>query len=208
MLYILDIIGTAIFAVTGSLAAKRNRMDVFGVIVLGLVTAIGGGTFRDIILGAIPVFWVTNNNYIITAVFFSVITFIVSRFWEKISGILIVFDAFGLAVFTIVGCDRTLILGYSGIIVITMGVMTGVLGGIIRDLLSGEVPLILKRQIYATASFLGAVFFVSAESFIKNRSLLMLVSISIIVVIRLAALRLHLSLPAFNKPKSSDESEK
>ena len=196
MLYFLDILGTAIFAITGSLAARRKRLDIFGVIVLGLVTAVGGGTFRDIILG-VDVFWVGDNVYIIVAALASIITFSLVRFWGRHNVFLIVFDSFGLAVFTIVGLTKALMLGCSDVVAVTMGIMTGILGGMIRDILSGQVPLVLRREIYATASFAGAMFFILTDGFITNNNLLTTLSMLIILTVRLLAIKYNLALPRF-----------
>lgn len=204
MLYFLDIFGTAIFAITGSLAARRKHLDIFGVIVLGLATAVGGGTFRDIILG-VEVFWVGDNIYIIVAALASILTFLLVRIWDRLSNVLVVFDSFGLAVFTIVGLTKALMLGYSDVVAVTMGIMTGVLGGMIRDILSGQVPLVLRREIYATASFAGALFFVLADGFVGNYNLRMVLAMLIILTVRLLAIKYNLALPRIGRPDRNDE---
>ena len=156
MMYYLDILGTTIFAVTGSLAAGRKHLDVFGVVVLSLATALGGGTLRDVALGSLPVFWVADPLYIIAAGVASLATFAVARVHRLPEGLLRVADALGLAVFTVIGAERALAAGAPYLVAVLMGMVTGVAGGMIRDLLSGEVPLILRREIYATASLCGA----------------------------------------------------
>jgi uncharacterized membrane protein YeiH len=146
LLYFLDLFGIVVFAITGSLAAGRKRMDLLGVIVLAIVTAVGGGTIRDILLGVTPVFWVSAPIYILMALVTGIVFFILVRFYKTPEKILSIADAFGLAVFTVLGTQKALALGTHIGIAILMGVMTGVVGGVIRDMLSGEIPLILKKR--------------------------------------------------------------
>lgn len=197
MMYILDLVGTAIFAITGAFAAGRKRMDIFGVVVLGYVTALGGGTLRDVILGNHPVFWISDTNYLTVAAIAAIGTFVFVRRWRLPMIVLMYADAAGLAVFTVIGFQK----GFhtTGVyhIAIVMGVTTGVVGGIIRDVLSGEIPLILRREIYASASLCGAVL-LALMSYLQFPSHLTVpFTVLIILVIRLAALHWNLSLPLF-----------
>lgn len=200
MIYTLDLIGTAIFAITGALAAGRKRMDVFGVVVLGCVTALGGGTLRDVILGNYPVFWVSDTTYLKVAVIVAISTFVLVQRWRLPTIFLIYADAVGLAVFTVIGFQKGFIATHVYSISIVMGVTTGVVGGIIRDVLSAEIPLILRREIYASAS-LGGGALLALLSYLQLSSFFT-VSAAVLttLVIRLAALHWQLSLPLF-KPK-------
>ena len=200
MIYALDLIGTAIFAITGALAAGRKRMDVFGVVVLGCVTALGGGTLRDVILGNYPVFWVSDTTYLKVAVIVAISTFVLVQRWRLPTIFLIYADAVGLAVFTVIGFQKGFIATHVYSISIVMGVTTGVVGGIIRDVLSAEIPLILRREIYASAS-LGGGTLLALLSYLQLSSFFT-VSAAVLttLVIRLAALHWQLSLPLF-KPK-------
>jgi uncharacterized membrane protein YeiH len=200
MIYALDLIGTAIFAITGALAAGRKRMDVFGVVVLGCVTALGGGTLRDLILGNYPVFWVSDTTYLKVAVIVAISTFVLVQRWRLPTIFLIYADAVGLAVFTVIGFQKGFIETHVYSISIVMGVTTGVVGGIIRDVLSAEIPLILRREIYASAS-LGGGALLALLSYLQLPSFFT-VSTAVLttLVIRLAALHWQLSLPLF-KPK-------
>jgi len=200
MIYGLDLIGTAIFAITGALAAGRKRMDVFGVVVLGCVTALGGGTLRDVILGNYPVFWVSDTTYLKVAVIVAISTFVLVQRWRLPTIFLIYADAVGLAVFTVIGFQKGLIATHVYSISIVMGVTTGVVGGIIRDVLSAEIPLILRREIYASAS-LGGGALLALLTYLQLPSFFT-VSTAVLttLVIRLAALHWQLSLPLF-KPK-------
>ncbi|KQC12303.1 MAG: hypothetical protein APR63_02875 [Desulfuromonas sp. SDB] len=192
---IADFTGTAIFAVTGALAAGKKRMDIFGAVVLGCVTAIGGGTLRDIILGEYPVFWILKKEYLIIAAIAAFITFMTARYWERQKIVLLYADAIGLSVFTVIGFQKGFMATHQYGISIVMGVITGVAGGIIRDVLSGEVPLILRREIYASASLIGAILY-ALFIFLKiPAGLTVAVAILAILAIRLAALRWKLTLP-------------
>jgi uncharacterized membrane protein YeiH len=195
MLYLFDLLGVVVFAISGSIAAGRKEMDLFGVVVLAMVTALGGGTLRDLILGAHPVFWISNHAYLLIAFAAALFTFIGVRFHKPPEKLLLIADAFGLATFTVVGVEKTLHLGFSSTAAVIMGMMTGVAGSMLRDLLSGEAPLILRREIYATASLLGAVTLVIFPHFSKDTDFNLTVAFAVILVLRLAAIRWKLSLP-------------
>jgi uncharacterized membrane protein YeiH len=197
LIYVLDLFGVAVFAVTGSLAAGRKHMDLFGVIVLAIVTALGGGTVRDVIIGAQPVFWIINPAYLLVATIFGLATFFIARFCELPAYLLLTADAFGLAVFTVVGIERALAFGIPVSIAVVMGIMTGVAGGMIRDILSGEIPLILSREIYATASLCGGIVFIAVYMIFNQHVPAAFASITITLGLRLSAIKWNLSLPIF-----------
>ena len=203
-LYVMDIFGVAVFAITGSLAAGRKRMDLFGVVVLATVTALGGGTLRDLILGAYPVFWVSAPVYLLVAVATAIVTFFLVRFCGLPHKLLSVADAFGLAVFTVVGTQKALDLGTSAGIAAVMGVMTGVVGGMVRDVLSGEIPLILRREIYATASLCGAATFLGVSLALRNEALAALASVAVTLGLRLSAIKWRMSLPLYISHENDD----
>lgn len=195
MMYIMDLFGTATFAITGALAAGRKRMDVFGVVVLGCVTAIGGGTLRDVILGNHPVFWISDNVYPLVATVAATGTFVLVRYWKVPIRTLVYADAAGLAIFTIIGFQRGFEVTGSYSIAVIMGVTTGVVGGMIRDVLAGEIPLILRKEIYASASLSGAILFALMHYFQLPGAWSVMIAVLAILTIRLAALRWNLSLP-------------
>jgi uncharacterized membrane protein YeiH len=206
MIHLLDLFGTAVFAATGALAAGRKHMDVFGVVVVALVTALGGGTARDIVLGVGPVFWVQDAAYVVVAVCAALSTFVLARFARLPERALVVADAFGLAVFTAIGAQKAFAAGAAtasgaagaiGLIAVIMGVMTGVVGGMARDVLCGEIPLILRKEIYATASLAGAVAFVLLRGNGAGRVPATAVAVAVVLVVRLAAIHWRLSLPLF-----------
>ncbi len=205
IIYGLDLFGVAVFAVSGSLAAGRKRMDVFGVIVLGLVTALGGGTLRDTLLDSGPVFWIADPGYLLIAVASSLLTFIAVRVISIPWRGLLISDALGLAVFMAIGTAKALAVTNSSSVAIVMGVMTGVAGGMIRDVLSAEVPLILRREIYATAALCGALAYVILIRLGMPSILCLTFSAAATLFIRLAAIRWGFSLPVF---RSQDDLEK
>jgi len=204
MIYFLDLFGVAVFAVTGSLAAGKKQMDLFGVVVLALATALGGGTLRDLILGAHPVFWISDTTYIFVGASVAISVFILARFLRPHARTLKFADAFGLAVFTVIGTQKAISVGVPGSVAVIMGVMTGVAGGIIRDLLSGEIPLVLKAEIYATASLCGAVVFALLTTHFPHIPYPTPIAIAVVLGLRLTAIHWNISLPVF--PAGKNES--
>ncbi len=201
MIYLLDLFGVAVFAITGALAAGKKKMDLFGVVVLALATALGGGTLRDVILGAYPVFWISNPTYVFVGTTVAVSIFTMARFVRPPARALKFADAFGLAVFTIIGTEKALSQGVPVSIAVIMGVMTGVAGGIIRDILSGEIPLVLKAEIYATASLCGAITYAILIRNFPAMPMPAPAAIIVVLGIRLAAIHWKLSLPVFPSDK-------
>jgi uncharacterized membrane protein YeiH len=197
MLYLLDLFGVAVFAVSGALTAGRKNLDIFGVLVIAVVTAIGGGTIRDLLLGNRPIFWIEDITYLLVILAAAVATLLYGRFREPPQNSLLVADAFGLAVFTVVGTRTAAEAGNPGLIVIFMGVITGVGGGVLRDVVCAEIPLIIRREIYATASIAGAAVYVVLNGLIQKSPIVILAPIAIVFALRLAAIRFDLHMPPF-----------
>ncbi len=189
-----DYFGTAVFAISGAIAAVKNRMDIFGIIVIASVTAIGGGTLRDIILNK-SVFWVKNPVYLLIIFLSAIATFVVAKIAVKTERFLTVFDAAGLAFFTVIGTSQTLPTTYSWLLPLVMGVMTGVVGGMLRDLLCGFRPYVLRREIYATASVCGSLALIAMYKMHWDNPVAVIISICITFGIRMLAVRWNLSLP-------------
>ncbi len=202
IIHSLDMIGTAVFAITGALAAGRKRMDIFGVIVLGCVTALGGGTLRDIILGNHPVFWIRETSYLAVCTIAGIATFVVAQRWKMPERLLLYADGVGLAVFTVIGFQKGFAATHAYSIAVVTGVMTGGFGGIIRDVLSGEIPLVFRREIYASASFCGAALFAVLIYFQIPAPYCVIAAVSVTLCVRLAALRWNLALPNFQSDKA------
>jgi uncharacterized membrane protein YeiH len=192
-----DWIGTAIFAVTGALTASRKRMDIFGFILLGSAVGIGGGSLRDLMLGATPVFWVREPTYLAICVGAAAATFFLAHIPESRYRALLWLDAAGLALFCVIGADRALAAGTTGFIAVAMGIATATFGGIIRDLLGGESPLILRKEIYVTAALAGAVVFVTSVTLGAPRIPAVLAGFAVCFVVRALALIYGWSLPVY-----------
>ena len=197
IIYVLDLFGVAVFTISGSLAAGRKKMDIFGVMVLGLVTALGGGTLRDMLLDSGSVFWIENRLYLLVVFITAVITFVSVRVLTIPKRGLLISDAIGLAVFTLIGTSKTLEIINSDIVAVLMGIITGVAGGMIRDVLSAEVPLILRKEIYATAALCGSLIYVVMRHTSIPEILGVILSMAVTLSIRLAAIHWSLSLPVF-----------
>jgi uncharacterized membrane protein YeiH len=197
MLYFLDLFGTVVFAMTGALVARKKQMDIFGVVVVALVTALGGGTLRDILLGATPVFWVRDPIYILMGLIGVILTAILVTFNLIPARLLLLADAIGLAIFTVIGSQIALSHNIHWLITPIMAVMTSVAGGLVRDILADEIPLILRKEIYASASLLGAIVFIGLTVLGLPQTVIILISVSITLSLRLAAIWRGWSLPLF-----------
>ena len=197
MLHLLDILGVAVFALSGALEAGRRRLDVFGAVVIALATAVGGGTLRDVILRHGPVFWVADPTYVIVVTLSALLTFFLAPRVQFPRRLLLVADAGGLAVFSVMGVQKALAAGVSPVVALMMGVITGVAGGILRDILCNEIPLVLRREIYATAALSGGVLFLLLRSSGVPEGINTAVSACAVFAIRLIAVRLDLALPRF-----------
>ncbi len=192
-----DLLGVAVFAISGTIVAYRKHMDGFGVVVLATVTAIGGGTVRDLILD-VPVFWVHDNSYFLSIFFAAFITIIwlnqrqtISKTWLEVA------DAIGLAFFVVMGTQKALSLGVPDMTAIIMGTMTGCFGGMIRDVLARTTPMIFKGELYATTCILGAFVYTQLIGVIETVEIVMLIAMFTTLLMRFASIRWHLGLHVF-----------
>ncbi len=195
VIYFLDLFGTFVFAVSGAILAMRKKMDIFGVIVVGFVTAVGGGTFRDLLLGKTPVFWLHDKYYFIVILCGTVATFLFSATILKVENMLRIADAIGLGTFTIIGIEVGLNSNLSPLFAVMMGIITASFGGAVRDVVCQEIPLILSREIYATACLIGGMIYFFLKWLGLNHSLTISVSVFIIITVRMISIRLNWSLP-------------
>ncbi|MGO1120266.1 trimeric intracellular cation channel family protein [Rhodovibrionaceae bacterium A322] len=202
LLRYLDLLGVAVFALSGALAAGRARLDVFGFAVVATITGVGGGTLRDLVLGSTPVFWVTDPAFIWICLVASVLAYFAMPKVASRYTLLLWMDAGGLALFAVGGAEKALLLGVSPLIAVMMGVMTAVFGGVIRDILCGEVPLVLRREIYATVAFVGAALFVGLEMSQLAPGFSALIAMACAFVLRILAIQLGWSLPPFDDRKA------
>jgi uncharacterized membrane protein YeiH len=195
ILYLLDMIGTAAFAASGAWLGVRRHMDLFGVMVLGLVTAVGGGTLRDLLLGDIPPFSLQDETYLYVAIVSTLVVFVNRQRFARFEKPLLYLDAVGLGTFVVIGTTKALDfqLGFFGAAL--MGVMTATAGGVLRDVLANQVPLILRREIYASACLVGGVLLVWLEHAGLERPVAALIAVFVIILTRLLAISYDWSLP-------------
>lgn len=200
LLYYLDLAGVAVFAVSGVLAARDRDLDFLGVIVIAAITAIGGGTLRDLLLDRHPIFWVTNSWYLVVIIAATAATLAYLRFRNPPGRAFLVADAFGLALFALSGAQYAQAAGCPPLITVLMGTMTGVTGGIIRDVITARVPLVLRREIYATAAIVGVSAYLLMQSLGAPQTAAFAGGILVVMMLRLIALRRNLHLPVLHKP--------
>ncbi|HEY9445816.1 MAG TPA: trimeric intracellular cation channel family protein [Burkholderiales bacterium] len=207
LLKLLEFTGVGVFALSGALAAGRKSLDLLGVVVIATVTALGGGTLRDVLLDRHPVFWIADPAYLYVALATALLTLIYTRHFRPPDRSLAYADALGLALFTISGAQITERLGLHGAVVVLMGAITGVAGGMIRDILSAEIPLILRRgRFYATAAIAGAVVYLLLQNF-ADRTLAALLGMACIALLRIAAIHWDLRLPVYHVPEDEASSQ-
>ncbi len=196
VIYIFDILGTVIFAVTGALCGVRHRLDLLGVVVFGCTVGVGGGMLRDVLIGAVPVAALTNENYLLACILTGLTVFFIARWLSNLKKIIAVCDAIGLGVFTAIGAAKGCIFELDPIGVILSGVLTAVGGGVIRDVMVRSVPVVLTSDFYATAALLGGLlYYLLAEFSSLPRFSIFIIVFAAVTGIRLAAMYLKLQLP-------------
>ncbi len=183
--------GTFLFAVSGALAAAEKRLDVFGAFVIALATAVGGGTLRDLLIGKQPVVWLTNTWYIVLIAAAVPISHIFKGGFQKLRKSMFLFDSMGIGLFTILGLEKTLNAGLSPLAAVLMGAVSAVFGGVLRDILCNEIPIIFRKEIYATACIAGGVLYLGLESCFEQRTFNMIATVLFITIIRIMAVKLR-----------------
>ena len=191
-------VGVVVFAVSGALVASRKELDIIAFIFFGTVTGIGGGTFRDLVLGHIPVFWVREPANLVVCALASIATFFLAHLPDSRLRILLWLDAIGMAVFCVMGADAAVAHGF--VVAVTCGVITAVVGGFIRDMMGAEVPVIMRGEIYASAAFLGASTYMLTRT-ILPRDLAILAGIGAAFLLRALALHFRWALPVYRRRK-------
>ncbi|MBO6585052.1 MAG: trimeric intracellular cation channel family protein [Gracilimonas sp.] len=199
LIYLLDLIGTFVFAISGIRIASRINMDVFGASVVGFVTAIGGGTVRDLLLDSHPITWMADMTYPLVILAAVPFTFLMGKRLNNYSKTIFIFDTIGIALFTIIGMEKALSFGFNPFIAGMMGMISAVVGGITRDVLCREVPLIFRKEIYATACLAGAIIFYLGLKLNLPENLNYLFTTAVIITIRTVSIKWNLSLPKMKK---------
>lgn len=197
MFHLLDIIGTMAFAMSGALTAMHKRLDPFGVFIIAFVTAVGGGTLRDVLIGRTPVGWMMNLQYVYVIILGFFLAIIFRKKFDKLRTSLFLFDTIGLGVFTLIGLERGLLTGLHPVICIALGTMTACFGGVTRDILCNEIPTVFRREIYATICIFGGMVFFGLRKLNLEDDILYLVTSIVIISIRLLAVKYKWYLRAF-----------
>ena len=209
-LALLDYAAVFVFAVTGALVASRKQMDVFGFSLLGTVTGVGGGSIRDVLTGQTPVFWIKEPAYIVICVAAAIVVFFTAHLVHSRYRLLLWLDCLGLSMFAVVGAERGLGVDAGPLIAVVMGVITATFGGIIRDILGAESPLVLRKEIYVTAALIGATLYVAAGGLGVGKVVAGLIGFAGCFVVRAMAITWHWSLPAYRSRagRTADELDK
>ncbi|PKP26347.1 MAG: hypothetical protein CVU03_03710 [Bacteroidetes bacterium HGW-Bacteroidetes-2] len=192
---LIDVFGTIAFSISGVLTAMQKRMDAFGILIIAFVTAVGGGTLRDVLLD-VPISWMHNMTYVYV-IFISAIVAVMFR--TKLNYVrksLFLFDTIGIALYTIVGIGKGIQMGLHPIICVSLGTISACFGGVIRDILCNEIPVIFRKEIYATACIVGGIFYFLLSYLQMQTNWVIVISGLIVIIIRLFVVRFHLSLPS------------
>ena len=199
MYYLLDIFGTVAFAISGVLIAMNKKMDPFGILIIAFVTAVGGGTLRDILIGETPVSWMKDMNYTYVILFSTVLAVLIKQKIYYLRTSLFLFDTIGIGLYTVVGIEKGISAGLHPIICVALGTISACFGGVIRDILCNEIPIIFRKEIYATACILGGFSYFALRNLPVDDNIVFLASGIIVIVIRLLAVKFKIALPSLYK---------
>ena len=199
MFYAIDILGTIAFAISGVLVALSKRMDPFGILIIATVTAVGGGTLRDVLIGETPVSWMLNLNYIYVILISTVLTIIFKAKIDYLRKSLFLFDTIGIGLYTVVGVEKGITAGLNPIICIALGTMSACFGGVIRDILCNEIPVIFRKEIYATACILGGLTYFLVRKLPIDNNVVFIIAGLVVITVRLLAVRFKVTLPSLYK---------
>ncbi|WP_375235501.1 trimeric intracellular cation channel family protein [Winogradskyella sp.] len=198
----IDILGTIAFTISGVLVAMNKKMDAFGVFIIAFVTAIGGGTLRDVLIGATPVFWMVNMTFIIVisaSVFFAVIF---RNHIKHLRKSLFLFDTIGIGLYTVIGIEKGIAADLNPLICIALGTMSACFGGVIRDILCNEIPVIFRKEVYASACIIGGLSYFLMLQFLEVQNYLFIIAGAVVIIVRLVAVIFKVSLPSLYKTKT------
>lgn len=194
ILYYFDLFGTLVFAISGVLTALDKKFDLVGSVVIGLITAVGGGSLRDLLIGSTPVGWMQDANYLIAILIGVLLSYLLKPRIIRLRRSMFLFDTLGIGVFTVLGLQKTLDTGLSIPIALLMGVVSAVFGGVIRDVLCNEVPLIFRKQIYASACLAGGLVFIAGTSLHLPDPIISMLAVGVVFGIRYLSVRHNWSL--------------
>jgi uncharacterized membrane protein YeiH len=194
--YYFEMLGTAIFAITGVLVVTRRGLDVFGALVLGLVTALGGGTTRDLLL-RVPVFWIHDINSLWAGLIGALAAFFLGALLRSTAALLLYLDALGAALFAVSAAEKVMLLDFHPAVAVIMGILTGIGGGLLRDVLAGRPTLLMSRDIYATPILLGCTAYVLLRHFVPAYPYTAIVGFAVIFGFRALAIHFHLEMPGW-----------
>ncbi len=197
----LDLLGTFVFAISGALAARQNNLDIFGIVVIAFITACGGGIIRDICLGSLPPAGLTNWHYLVTAVIASVLSVFLYNLIDKLEHPVLFFDAIGLGFFSVSGAQKTLHLGGDAQLAILLGILSACGGGVLRDVLLARVPVILRKEIYASAAFCASSLVVIGHYMSWSNHLKIWFPLLVCIGLRGFSIKYRLNLPSFGPKK-------
>lgn len=199
MFYTIDILGTIAFAISGVLVAMSKRMDPFGILIIAFVTAVGGGTLRDILIGETPVSWMQNLTYVYVIVGSMAFAILLKDRIDYLRTSLFLFDTIGIGLYTVVGVEKGLSAELHPIICIALGTMSACFGGVIRDILCNEIPVIFRKEVYATACILGGLSYFIIKKLPIDDNVVFIIAGLVVILIRLVAVRFKISLPSLYK---------
>lgn len=195
LIYVLDILGTFAFAISGALVASDKKLDLFGVLIIAFVTAVGGGMLRDVLMNAHPINWIGDLNYLYTIFTAVIFTFLFKSKITYLSKTMFLFDTIGIGVFTLLGLKKGLLFNLHPIIALIMGMISAVFGGVLRDVLTNKIPLIFEKEIYASACLSGGIVYLVLSQFNVPENIVFVISAAVIVLIRVVSVRYQLELP-------------
>lgn len=202
VLHYLFIMGICVEAVTGAIAAGRKKMDFFGVMLIACITGLGGGTVRDVVFDTHPITWVAHPKYLIYTSVCALMTIFVAHSLTKIMKVFLVLDALGLSAFVIIGAQKVLSHGMPPSVAVISGMITGICGGMLRDILCNDIPLVLRKELYAMIALAGALLYITLELYHVPRNLNILISLTTIFSARVLAIFFHIEMPKFDYANS------
>ena len=199
--YTIDILGTIAFAISGVLVALSKRMDLFGILIIAFVTAVGGGTLRDILIGQTPVSWMQDMTFVYVILVTSILTIILKSKIDYLRTSLFLFDTIGIGLYTVVGVEKGISAGLHPIICIALGTISACFGGVIRDILCNEIPVIFRKEIYATACIMGGLSYFLIRKLPIDSNFVFIIAGAVVILVRLIAVKFKISLPSMYKDR-------